>query len=55
MINTYVPFIGHEEQKNLKNSIKQNYISTFGPTVEKFENTFSKIIPDNHPSSSSST
>ena len=44
MINTYVPFIGHEEQKNLKNSIKQNYISTFGPTVEKFENTFSKIF-----------
>ena len=43
MINTYVPFLGKEEKKNINNCFKTNFFSTAGPLVQKFENNFSKI------------
>ena len=42
MINTYVPFIGIEEKKNINNCFKTNFFSTAGPLVQKFESNFSK-------------
>lgn len=44
MINTYVPFLGKEEKKNLQNCFKTNFFSTAGPLIKKFEINFSKIF-----------
>ena len=43
MINTYVPFLGSKEKKNINNCFKTNFFSTAGPLVKKFESNFSKI------------
>ena len=42
MINTYVPFLGREEKKNINNCFRTNFFSTAGPLIQKFENSFSK-------------
>ena len=40
MINTYVPYLGSEEKKNINNCFKTNFFSTAGPLIKKFENQF---------------
>lgn len=42
MINTYIPFMGVEEKKNLKKCFKNNFFSTAGPLINDFEKDFSK-------------
>ncbi len=42
MINTYIPFMGLEEKKNLEKCFKKNFFSTAGPLIYEFEKKFSK-------------
>ena len=42
MINTYIPFLGIEEKKNINNCFKTNFFSTAGPLIKKFEDCFQK-------------
>ena len=44
MINTYIPFMGVEEKKNLKKFFKNNFFSTAGPLIYNFDKDFSKNL-----------
>ena len=48
MINTYIPFMGIKEKKNLEKCFKTNFFSTAGPLIHEFENKFSKIFKFNN-------
>jgi len=42
MINTYIPYFKKEDNNILSQCLKKNFVSTVGPLVKKFENSFSK-------------
>jgi perosamine synthetase len=48
MINTYVPFLGVKEKRNIEKCFKTNFFSTAGPLIQKFENKFSKTFKFNN-------
>ncbi len=44
MISTYIPYLKGNEQKYLNQCVKENFVSSAGAFVNKFENKFSKIF-----------
>jgi len=48
MINTYIPFLGIKEKKNIDKCFKTNFFSTAGPLIQKFEEKFSKTFKFNN-------
>jgi len=48
MINTYIPYFRKKDHNILNRCLKTNFVSTAGPLVKKFEDTFNKIYKFNH-------
>ena len=44
MINTYIPYLKGNEHKYLRQCVRDNFVSSAGIFVNKFENKFSKIF-----------
>ena len=44
MISTYIPYLKGNEQKYLSQCVKENFVSSAGTFVNKFENRFGKIF-----------
>ena len=42
MINTYIPYFTKKDQNILRQCLKTNFVSTVGPLVKKFEDSFCK-------------